>query len=666
MLDARVGDTISAYPQPIRPTGDNGRIQAGPGGPVLMPPDKGGKAPDAGPATRLTVVGIAASVSTPDVAAWMSPADVATLAGDGPPPVRQMIYRIEPSATAADLSRATARITGDLPADAVVTTLTYLETKASVASTADLYVPILLAFSVFALLAAAFTIANVVSGVVLSSYRDIGVMKAIGFTPVQITGTLLGQILLPVTIGAIGGVIAGSLASQPTVANITQSFGLPADFVWSLPVVMAVFAIAVSVALLAAIGPAIHAGRLSAVGAITRGTAPSARPDGGQLRRLGLRLPVAIPVRLGVAAGVAHPGRAAMTLGALLVGVAAVTFSIALNLSLVRAVAQIDRSAASPVRVELRDPQADPADVTSTLARQPEIERLVAIGASEVSVARMGLVPFVGYDGDASWIGFELIRGRWFNGPGEVVAPTAVFAETGLRIGDTVEVTHEGRTITVRLVGETFDGAEESTDHLLLRGTWADLAEVDPGARPTRWEARPTAGVPPADYTATLQTATGGRVVAYAVDDPVTDSGFILFLSVVTFMGIVLVAISLGGVFDTVLLETQQRTREMAILKALGLTPAQVVAMVESTVVPVGIVGGLLGVPLGLLFQRAVLAYMGETAARTGIPESTFDVLAPATLVALSLAGLAIAALGAYLPAQRAARARIAPVLQAE
>jgi putative ABC transport system permease protein len=131
-------------------------------------------------------------------------------------------------------------------------------------------------------------------------------------------------------------------------------------------------------------------------------------------------------------------------------------------------------------------------------------------------------------------------------------------------------------------------------------------------------------------------------------------------------MGIVLVAMSLGGVFNTVLLETRQRTREMAVLKAVGLTPGQVVLMVVSSVVPVGLLAGLLGVPPGLAFQRAVLSHLGATAARTRLPESTFDEVAPIFVVVLALAGLAIAAAGAYLPAQRAARSRIAPVLQTE
>jgi putative ABC transport system permease protein len=88
--------------------------------------------------------------------------------------------------------------------------------------------------------------------------------------------------------------------------------------------------------------------------------------------------------------------------------------------------------------------------------------------------------------------------------------------------------------------------------------------------------------------------------------------------------------------------------------------------MVVSSVVPAGLAAGILGVPLGIVFQRVVLAYMGETAAKTAIPETAFDVLTPAAFVALALAGLAIAAVGAYLPAQRAARAGIAPILQAE
>lgn len=614
------------------------------------------------PVMTLTVVGIAQSVSTPDVAAWMSPSDLAAI-DPTTTPARQMLYRVEPFATAADLQAAAAAITEGLPSDVVASTYTYLETKVDVDATASLYVPILLAFSAFALAAAAFTIANIVSGIVLTSYRDIGVMKAIGFTPLQVTSILLAQVMVPATVGIVAGIVAGLLGSASTVERMARSFGLPGTFELSTQVVAVVALFALGVSFVAAVLPAVGAGRLSAVRAISSGTSPSGRPDGGRLRRLGLRLPARIATRLGVAAGLSHPIRATMTLGALLVGVAAVTFSLGVNASLVRAIAQIDRSAMSPVRAELMSASADSAPTTQAIAAHPDTERVVALGGGEVTVPGLGSVTFVGYDGDASWLGFELIRGRWFEGRGEVVAPTNFFRQSGLDVGDTIDLGGAG---TVLLVGEIFDIPEEAPDGVLLRGAWADVQAADPGARLDRWEIQPQAGVASDDFRDAVSTTLGADIALYTIDGPQEDAEFLLFLSVVTFMGVVLVAISLGGVFNTVLLETRQRTREMAVLKALGMSPAQVVAMVLASVVPVGLVAGLLGVPLGLALQRAVIAYMAEVAGSTAVPESTFAVFAPAAFIGLSLAGLGIALAGAYLPAQRAARAAIAPVLQAE
>ena len=184
---------------------------------------------------------------------------------------------------------------------------TYLDAKADVDPIAQLYVPILLAFSIFALLAAAFTIANVVSGIVLTSYRDIGVMKAVGFTPVQVTASSSARSSSPVTIGAVAGVIIGTIASQPIVERDR-----------------AVVRAAGRVQPLAAgrrARPRRRRRDVAARGDRARGPCrppqrrrrdrPRARPvrrrDGGRLRRLGLRLPVGVPGRLGVAAGLAHP-----------------------------------------------------------------------------------------------------------------------------------------------------------------------------------------------------------------------------------------------------------------------------------------------------------------------------------------------------------------------
>ena len=100
-------------------------------------------------------------------------------------------------------------------------------------------------------------------------------MKAIGFTPGQVSWTLLVQILVPVALGAVIGVAIGSVLSQPVIADTARSFGLPTAFSLSAPVIGTVLVAALATAVVAAIGPAVRAGRLSAVRAITRGTTPS-------------------------------------------------------------------------------------------------------------------------------------------------------------------------------------------------------------------------------------------------------------------------------------------------------------------------------------------------------------------------------------------------------
>jgi putative ABC transport system permease protein len=189
---------------------------------------------------------------------------------------------------------------------------------------------------------------------------------------------------------------------------------------------------------------------------------------------------------------------------------------------------------------------------------------------------------------------------------------------------------------------------------------------VDPGLQPSQWEILPRAGTDLEAYRSALQEATNNGVSVEVVASSATDTGFLLYEGVIGALGLVLIVISLGGVFNTVLLETRQRARETAILKSIGMTPAQTLVMVVASVVPVGVVAGLIGVPLGIAFQHVVLSFMGQAADRTAIPASVFDTFPPVVLLALGLSGLAIGALGAYLPAQRAARSRIATVLQAE
>ena len=223
ILGAAIGDSVELVGPPEH------KREASGGGRALVPPKS--EAPTEPPASvTLTVVGIAASVSTPDVIAWASPADVAALAGEAAPHQR-MLYRLVRAESSAELGEALRAMSQPLPADAVVDSRTYLDTKAEVDELASLYVPVLLAFSVFALLAAGFMVANVVSGIVLANYRDIGIMKALGFTPADVVKVLLAQVFVPAGLGTAFGLLLGTLASRPTVEATARSFGVPGEFI---------------------------------------------------------------------------------------------------------------------------------------------------------------------------------------------------------------------------------------------------------------------------------------------------------------------------------------------------------------------------------------------------------------------------------------------------
>ncbi len=127
-----------------------------------------------------------------------------------------------------------------------------------------------------------------------------------------------------------------------------------------------------------------------------------------------------------------------------------------------------------------------------------------------------------------------------------------------------------------------------------------------------------------------------------------------------------MVAIAAGlGVLNTVLMTTRDRVHDLGIFKSLGMRPGQVVVMVICWVVGPAVIAGAIAAPAAMLLNTATVHAMAATA-HTGIPASFTDVFPVPRLALLSLAALAIAVIGALLPATWAARARPATALRAE
>jgi putative ABC transport system permease protein len=252
-----------------------------------------------------------------------------------------------------------------------------------------------------------------------------------------------------------------------------------------------------------------------------------------------------------------------------------------------------------------------------------------------------------------------MIHGRWFDAPGEAVAPTAFFTRTGHHVGDTITADFYGTTTQLKLVGEIFD---QQGDDILLRTSFDSV----PG-KLVAW-----------DYDVQLKPGTDALAYAGAIENSSpglsaqlnrergVDTAFFLINSVLAGLAIVLGLIAASGVFNTMVLNTREKARDFAILKAVGMMPRQVIAMVLASVAVLGVIGAFIGIPAGIGLHRYIVTIMGQIATSTGIPDVFFQVFGAQLLVALGAAGVFIAVVGALLPARWAAFHRIAEVLQAE
>jgi putative ABC transport system permease protein len=629
----------------------------------------------------LTVVGEGSSV-TGTAAGWVTPGEISRLRPRHAPADSELLYRFRSAATSAQINADIRAVSRALPGGAVLGSQSYLGVKLSEASEISTFVPFIVAFAVIGLVLSVLIVANVISGAVVSGYRRIGVLKSIGFTPGQVVAAYASQMTVPALAGAVGGVVLGNLLAVPLLSQTASAYGVGRLTVppWVdvlVPVVMC------ALVALAALGPAQRAGRLSAVQAIAAGRAPRAGRGFAAHRLLGrLRLPR--PVTVGLAAPFARPARTSMTLAAVLLGAIAVTFAVGLTSSLDGVVTGLSHDTSEQVQVQVgqggvggihifrssharqrvtRGPGAASVERTvgAALRRQPGTAHYVAEFDTQGSVTGLsGQVQLVAFRGQATWAGYEMISGHWYAGRDQAVVGTGFLTETGKAVGDTVRLDYGGRIIPVQIVGQVFD--TDGNGAVMLTG-WSTLAGATPRLLPSGYDIGLRPGTSASAYAQSLQQALGGTY--FVTVNGRHSQELTLMAGLIGTLTLLLAAVAALGVLNTVVLSTRERVHDLGVLKAVGMTPRQTITMVVCWVAGTGLVAGIIAVPAGMTLHRYVLPAMAA-AANTGLPAGIINSYQGWEVVVLALAGLAIAVLGALLPAGWAAGTRTATALHAE
>lgn len=622
---------------------------------------------------QLTVVGYAGS-SARYGDAWVTPSQAAALREPGSPAMAQMLFTFSHAGSAQQIGADIAALKAALPAGAIAGYQSWLGSANQTHSESSFSVPFVVAFAVLALVVAVLIVANVVSAAVVAAYRRIGVLKSIGFTPAQVTTAYIGQVGAPALVGCVAGTILGNLWVAPLLNGGGGLFRVGTQHVplWvniTVPLGMCVLAG------LAALVPALRAGLLSAVQAIAAGQAPR-QGHGYTAHRLAGRLRLPRPVTIGLAAPFARPARTAATAAAIMLGVTAVILGVGLSASLAKAVqvtglgtGQLSVAPASGNAGRAQDLTASQAlkAAAAALRAQPGTARYVAEADGggtglpgqrfTVGVTGVQALGVTAYDGESSWLGWNMISGRWYHGPGEADVNTAFLRKTGLSVGGRVTLTVKGKPVTVRIVGQVF-----SPTLPFLWTSWQTLGGKAAGLSVSAYDVGLRPGANLHAYETALSRDLGHGFSVQSAQPKISLGTAPSLIPLLTLMVAVLAGL---GVLNSVLMVTRERVHDLGIFKAVGMTPRQTIAMVICWVIAPAVAATVIAVPAAIILHSVTVQAIGHEAG-TGIPASILAVYHPAQLLLLALSGLAIAAAGALLPAGWAAASRTTTALRAE
>jgi putative ABC transport system permease protein len=239
----------------------------------------------------------------------------------------------------------------------------------------------------------------------------------------------------------------------------------------------------------------------------------------------------------------------------------------------------------------------------------------------------------------------------------EVVIDAKTADDHGFAVG--IITLEAPRPFTIAGVA-TFGGEESlggSTIALFETGTAQEL--FDKQGRFDAIEAAAAEGVSEADLRNRIQAILPEGVVADTAAD-VSDEqarsiqeglGFfntalLVFAAVALFVGAFLI-------FNTFSITVAQRTREFALLRALGASGRQVMTSVVAEALIVGVVAGAVGLGAGLLIAMGLNALLGAFGIE--LPQASLQFQLRTIVVSLAV-GVGITLISAVIPARRAAR----------
>ncbi|MFG2206166.1 ABC transporter permease [Streptomyces sp. NPDC048638] len=261
---------------------------------------------------------------------------------------------------------------------------------------------------------------------------------------------------------------------------------------------------------------------------------------------------------------------------------------------------------------------------------------------------------------------YPLLEGRGPAAGGEIALDEATAKAAAHKVGDSVRFATDGPVLTKKLVGivSTEDPQVTAGGSLALFDTaTAQKLYLHPG----QFDELVVGAAPGTDQQALAgkvrevlpkgrAEATSGTELAAEQSRMIAEQNKSLSQTLLVFAGIALFV----GIFiiaNTFTMLISQRSREIALLRAVGASRRQVVRSVLAEAAMLGLISSLIGLGLGAAIAVGLRAVLDANGA--GFPDGPLIISPTAVLCALGV-GVVVTVLAAWLPSRKAAK--IAPV----
>ncbi|WP_084124615.1 ABC transporter permease [Demequina sp. NBRC 110054] len=569
-------------------------------------------------------------------------------------------------------------------------------------------------FALIALFVGSYIIVNTFRIVVTQRTREFGLMRAIGVTGGQVLRTVLLEAVVIAAVAATLGIGLGYVGAlgmaaiaESFVGDIFGAVTLPLDAVlWS-------YGLATLVTLVSALLPAIHASSIAPMEALREAATESKKPlrlrnvVGAAISALGvagivvglyadldmpyvyvgigamalvigvtlLAAQVLVPLAFGLRDLLTRvfkidgklaannirrePRRSANTAAALMIGVMLLALVSTFTESLKSVVtAEFDQMSAD---LFVADSQGGdvPQGALDIVAGAAGVDLVTSVGLTTVDYdgETLGLVAVdaatteLAFDEDPDNDLTELADGGVF------IAPD--LQEQGLEVGDEVTLTGASGTATLEVTG-LVNSSEDGS--FWVDWSTADALDEDLGVYQSLVMLEDGADVDEVQSAILDRFTEEYPLVALQQPDQLTQlaTSFIdMILGVISALLGAALVIAILGVANTLLLSVAERTREIGLLRAVGVRRSSVWRMITIESMVMAIFGTVLGMVLGVGLGAALVKALAEFGFGT--------VTIPWAWLALYTVGAALAGvMAAVWPAQRASRMDILEAVAAD